>query len=77
MRINKKTVFVTEDGKAHDSQEEAQEWIAHCMVRGEIEAADLDWRDGVGEDAATPDKIAAILCKRFVFSERYPDVAGA
>ena len=40
------------------------------MLRSEIESMDLDWRDGVGGDAATPDTIATGLLRAFDFTPK-------
>lgn len=61
MKLVTKTVWVTVDGTEHATLEAAEEYEMYATIRSLLEDADLDWRGGVGKDAATPDRIAALL----------------
>lgn len=59
--IRTKTLWINADGTEHDSLDAAQAHERYATVLKIIKDADLDWRDGVGEDAATPERIAKLL----------------
>jgi hypothetical protein len=68
--IRTKTIWINADGTEHDTPDAAQEYERYATIRKLIEAADLDWRDGVGEDAATPDRIARLLAPHLSLPEQ-------
>ncbi len=72
----RKTVWVADDGSHHSTEDDASAWDTYCRLRDVIQAADLDWRDGVGADAATPDKIAEIVLKNFDLTAKPSDWAA-
>ena len=59
--IRTKTIWINADGTEHDTLDSAQAYERYATVRKIIEDAGFDWRDGVGEDAATPERIAKLL----------------
>jgi len=70
MKMRTKTIWINADGTEHDTLEAAQEYERYATIRKLIEAADLDWRDGVGKDAATPDRIAGLLAPHWRLPEQ-------
>ena len=58
--------YTAADGSRHKTKQDAKRWDVYCLLRDCIENADLDWRDGIGPDAATPDRVADLIARSFV-----------